>query len=119
LIDSVIGNVNKARERAQQMYSTGTIHTPTPSNPNFGTENKFTTDGLMLNSNTNHTYKLTGTGRGTTPHQKPGSPKRRKNSGGKRSNSRPRSSKHSGVQKSNTFHAKYFDPKAIINGYNS
>ena len=121
LIDSVIGNVNRAKERAHKMYSTGTIHTPTPNNnQNFVNDSKFASDILMMNANNNHhTFKLTSTGRGKTPHQKPGSPKRRKNSGGKRSHSRPRSGKQTGVQKANTFHAKFFDPKALINEYSN
>lgn len=41
LINSVIGNVNKARERAHQMYMSGTIHAPTPSKKNFIFIHKF------------------------------------------------------------------------------
>lgn len=122
LIESVIGNANKARERAQKMYATGNIHTPTPNSNTAGfiSENKLGSDVLMMSSNNNHqhAYKLTSTGRGKTPHQKPGSPKRRKHSGSKRSHSRPRSSKQSGVPKQPKFPIQVFDPKLLLNSYN-
>jgi hypothetical protein len=114
MIDSLIGNANKARERAQKMYSATNIHTPTPSNdgPFYNDSKLGSSDVLMMNSNNNHhqhTYKLTSTGRGKTPHQKPGVPKKRKNSGSnKRSSSRPRSSKNPGVTKVTPFPAKFF-----------
>jgi len=110
-VDSAIGNANDARERVNQMYSSSNIHTPTP-NSNLGFLN------APKNNNHQQPYKLTSTGRGKTPHQKPGSPKRRKHSGGKRSHSRPRSSKHSGGGKSSNFQARFFDPKQFVNGYN-
>jgi hypothetical protein len=122
LIESVIGNANKAKERALKMHPSGNIHTPTPNgNLGFFSENKMPSgDILMMNANNNHQqpYKLTSTGRGKTPHQKPGSPKRKKHSKEKRSHSRPRSSKHSGGQKFSNFQARFFDPKQFVNGYN-
>lgn len=118
----VIGTANKARERAAKMYFSGNIHTPIPSNhTGFLNDSKIGGDVLMMNANNNHQqpYKLTSTGRGKTPHQKPGSPKRRKHSGSKRSHSRPRSSKHSGHTKPTNFQAKFFDPKQLLSGYAS
>lgn len=122
LIDSVIGNANKARDRAVKMYSSGNIHTPTPGNVNgVLNDSKIGGDIVMMNANNNHqhNYKLSSTGRGKTPHQKPGSPKRRKHSSSKRSHSRPRSSKHGVQSKTSNFQAKFFDPKQLLNGYNS
>lgn len=124
MIDSMIGNANKARERAQKMYSATNIHTPTPSNEGllFNDSSKRGNDIMMMGANNNHhqhIYKLTSTGRGKTPHQKPGSVKRRKASGSnKRSQSRPRSSKNSGAGKQNAFQPKFFDPKLMLNSYN-
>lgn len=120
LIDSIIGNANKARDRAVKMYAGGTVHTPIPHNATgYLNDSKLGRD-LLMNGNNNHqhAYKLTSTGRGKTPHQKPGSPKRRKHSGGKRSHSRPRSSKHGGQPRAANFQAKFFDPKQLLNGYN-
>jgi hypothetical protein len=106
LIDSVIGNANKARERAARTHASGNIHTPIPSNTTgFLNDSKLAGEVLRMGANNNHqqAYKLHTTGRGKTPHQKPGSPKRRKHSSSKRSRSRPRSSKHSGHSKVNQF----------------
>ena len=121
LIDSVLGNSTKAKERAAKMYAGATVHTPTPNNnTGFLNDSKLGREFLMMNGNNNHQhpYKMTSTGRGKTPHQKPGSPKRRKHSGGKRSHSRPRSSKHSGQPRPTNFQAKFFDPKQLLSGYN-
>lgn len=123
MIDSMIGNANKARERAQKMYSATNIHTPTPSNDGLlFNDSKRGGELLMMGANNNHhqhIYKVNSTGRGKTPHQKPGSVKRRKTgSSNKRSHSRPRSSKNSGAGKHNAFQAKFFDPKLMLNSYN-
>jgi len=118
LIESMIGNANRARDRANQMYSGLTVHTPTPGSTNgFLNDSKLGRELLMKNANNNHqhAYKLSSTGRGKTPHQKPGSPKRRKHSGGKRSHSRPRSSKHGGHSRPTNFQAKFFDPRQLLN----
>lgn len=125
MIDSMIGNATKARERAQKMYTAMgvNIHTPTPSNDGLlFNDSKRGAEILMMGANNNHhqhIYKVNSTGRGKTPHQKQGSVKRRKPSGsGKRSHSRPRSSKNSGAGKQNAFQAKFFDPKLMMNTYN-
>jgi RNA polymerase II subunit A small phosphatase-like protein len=120
LIDNTNANSNKAR--AVKMYSSGNIHTPTPGNATgVFNDSKIGGEIVMMNANNNHqhAYKLMSTGRGKTPHQKPGSPKRRKHSGSKRSHSRPRSSKHGMQSKTTNFQAKFFDPKQLLNGYNS
>jgi hypothetical protein len=114
MIDSMIGNATKARERAQKMYSATNIHTPTPSNDGLlFNDSKRGADILMMGANNNHhhhIYKVNSTGRGKTPHQKPGSVKRRKTSGSnKRSHSRPRSSKNSGGGKQHAFQTKFYN----------
>ena len=71
MIDSMIGNANKARERAQKMYSATNIHTPTPSNDGLlFNDSKRGGELIMVGANNNHhqhIYKVNSTGRGKSP----------------------------------------------------